>query len=158
MKKIFKDNLSVIEARELISEGYKYSVDCDFVTSDGTDPWSGMPIVNNNIAVFMTEAEAKAFAAKVVGPFNSATHGIVKVLCWGETNTEMDARLEREKKERKAKREAKEAEKAAAAGMTVAEYKATKAKAVTKRRLENEIAELEKEIAARRAKLAKMDA
>ena len=157
MKKLFTNILHINETRALISEGYKYSVDCDY-TLCGIDAWSGMPGVNNNVAAFMDKAEAEAFAAKQVWPFCSDVHGKVKELRWGETNEEMDARLAREKAERKAARDAKEAEKAAAAGMTIAEYKAAKAKAAKRARLEKEIAELEKELAAKRAKLAKMDA
>lgn len=156
MKKIFAKTLTVTETRALITEGYKYSVDCDFTTCGTTDPWSGMPDIDNNVAVFTNKAEAEAFAAEQVWPFNPNVHGKVEELCWGETWAEMEARIEREKAERKAKREAKEAEKAAAAGMTVAEYKAAKAKAAKRVRLEKEITELEKELAAKRAELAKI--
>lgn len=157
MKKLLTNILNINETRALISEGYKYSVDCDY-TLCGIDAWSGMPGVNNNVAVFMDKAEAEAFAAKQVWPFNSSLHSSVEELHWGETYAEMEARVAREKAERKAKREAKEAEKAAAAGMTVTEYKVAKAKATKRKRLEKEIAELEKELAAKRAELAKVDA
>ena len=158
MKKLFTKTLSVIEARELINKGYKYSVDCDYTTCGTTDPWRGMPDIDNNVAVFTDKAEAEAFAAEQVWPFNPNVHGKVEELRWGETWAEMEERMAREKAERKAKKDAKEAEKAAAAGMTVAEYKAAKAKAAAKHRLENEIAALEKELAAKRAALAKMGA
>lgn len=158
MKKIFTNALSVKEARELINEGYKYSVDCDFTTGNALDPWSGMPVVNNNVAVFTDKAEAEAFATEQIWPFNSHEHSKVEELRWGETYAEMEARVAREKAERKAKREAKEAEKAAAAGMTVTEYRAAKAKAAKRKQLKKEIAELEKELAAKRAELTKMDA
>ena len=158
MKKLFTQTLAVTEARALINEGYKYSVDCDFTTCNTIDPWSGMPDINNNVAVFMDKAEAEAFAAEQVWPFNPDVHGKVEELRWGETWAEIEERRAREKAERKAKREAKEAEKAAAAGMTVDEYKAAKAKAAKRARLEKEIAELEAELAHKREKLAKMDA
>jgi Tfp pilus assembly protein FimV len=158
MKKLFTKTLTIAETRALINEGYKFYVDCDFTTCGSTDPWSGMPDIDNNVAVFTDKAEAEAFAAEQVWPFNPNVHGKVDELCWGETWAEMDARLAREKAERKAKKDAKEAEKAAAAGMTVAEYKAAKAKAAKRARLEKEIAELEKEIAAKRTELAKVDA
>lgn len=155
MKKLFTKTLTVNEARTLITEGYKFRVDCDFTTCNITDPWSGMPDIDNNVAVFTDKAEAEAFAAEQVWPFNPNVHGKVEELRWGETWAEMEAREAREKAERKAKREAKEAEKAAA-GMTVAEYKAAKAKAAKRARLEKEIAALEAELAAKRAELAKM--
>jgi Tfp pilus assembly protein FimV len=156
MKKIFTQALAINETRALIEEGYKYRVDCDFTTCNTTDPWSGMPNIDNNVAVFTDKAEAEAFAAEQVWPFNHNVHSKVEELRWGETWAEMEARMEHEKAERKAKREAKEAEKAAAAGMTVTEYKATKAKAAKRAKLEKELAELEKELAAKRAELAKM--
>lgn len=156
MKKIFAKALAINETRTLINEGYKFRVDCDFTTTNTTDPWSGMPDIDNNVAVFTDKDEAEAFAAKQIWPFNHNVHGKVEELHWGETWAEMEARMEREKAERKAKREAKEAEKAAAAGMTVAEYKAAKAKAAKRAKLEKELAELEKELAAKRAELAKM--
>lgn len=156
MKKIFTKTLTVAETRALINEGYKYSVDCDFTTCGTTDPWSGMPDINNNVAVFTDKIEAEAFAAEQVWPFNPNVHGKVEELRWGETWAEMEVRLAREKAERKAKKDAKEAEKAAAAGMTVNEYKAAKAKAAKRARLEKEIARLENELAAARAELAKM--
>ena len=106
--------------------------------------------------MFTDKAEAETFAAEQVWPFNPDVHGKVEELVWGETYAEMDARLAREKAERKAKKDAKEAEKAAAAGMTVAEYRAAKAKAAKRARLEKEVARLENELAAARAKLAKM--
>lgn len=158
MKKLFTKALAITETRALINEGYKFRVDCDFTTTNTNDPWSGMPNIDNNVAVFTDKAEAEAFAAEQVWPFNPNVHGKVEELRWGETWTEMEERMAREKAERKAKRDAKEAEKAAAAGMTVAEYKAAKAKAAAKHRLENEIAALEKELAAKRAALAKMGA
>ena len=157
MKKLFTNILTVNEARTLITEGYKYSVDCDFITTNTTDPWSGMSNVDNNVAVFTDKAEAEAFAAKQVWPFNPNVHGKVEELRWGETWAEMEVREAREKAERKAKREAKEAEKAAAAGMTVAKYKAAKAKAAKRAKLEKEIAALEAELAAKRAELAKVE-
>lgn len=156
MKKIFTKTLAITETRALINEGYKFRVDCDFTTCGTTDPWSGMPDIDNNVAVFTDKTEAEAFAAKQVWPFNPNVHGKVEELHWGETWAEMEERMAREKAERKAKREAKEAEKAATAGMTVAEYKAAKAKATKRARLEKEIAELEKELAAKRAELAKI--
>lgn len=156
MKKLFTKTLAVAETRALINEGYKFRVDCDFTTCGTTDPWSGMPDIDNNVAVFTDKTEAEAFAAKQVWPFNPNVHGKVEELRWGETWAEMEARETREKAERKAKREAKEAEKAAAAGMTVAEYKAAKVKAAKRARLEKEIAELEKELTAKRAELAKI--
>lgn len=156
MKKFYNKHLTVTETRALINEGYKYSVDCDYTTTNTTDPWSGMPNIDNNVAVFMDKAEAEAYAAEQVWPFNPDVHGKVEELVWGETYAEMDARLAREKAERKAKKDAKEAEKAAAAGMTVAEYRAAKAKAAKRARLEKEVARLENELAAARAELAKM--
>ena len=156
MKKIFAKALAINETRALITEGYKFRVDCDFTTTNTTDPWSGMPNIDNNVAVFTDKAEAEAFAAEQVWPFNHNVHGKVEELRWGETWSEMEARMEREKVERKAKREAKEAEKAAAAGMTVAKYKAVKAKAAKRAKLEKELAELENLLAAKRAELAKM--
>ena len=156
MKKIFAKTLAINETRALINEGYKYSVDCDFTTCGTTDPWSGMPDIDNNVAVFTDKAEAEAFAAEQVWPFNHNVHGRVEELRWGETWTEMEERIAREKAERKAKREAKEVEKATAAGMTVAEYKAAKAKATKRAKLEKEIAALEAELAAKRAELTKM--
>lgn len=158
MKKIFTNALSVKESRELINEGYKYSVDCDFTIGNAIDPWSDMPVVNNNVAVFMNKAEAEAYAAEQVWPFNSNLHSQAEELHWGETHEEMRVRLAHEKAERKAKQEAKEAEKAAAAGMTIAEYKIAKTKAAKRKRLEKEITELEQELAAKRAELAKIDA
>lgn len=156
MKKFYNKYLTVIETRALINEGYKYSVACDYTTCGTTDSLSGMTDIDNNVAVFTDKAEAEAFAAEQVWPFNNNIHSAVKELVWGETYAEMDARLAREKAERKAKKDAKEAEKAAAAGMTVAEYKAAKAKVAKRARLEKEIAELEAELAAKRAELAKM--
>lgn len=158
MKKIYTKALAINETRALIEEGYKFRVDCDFTTCNTIDHWSGMPNVDNNVAVFTDKAEAEAFAAKQEWPFNPAVHGEVKELVWGETWTEMETRLAREKAERKAKREAKEAEKALAAGMTVTEYRAAKAKAAKREKLEKEIAALEAELAAKRAELAKVDA
>lgn len=156
MKKIFAEVLSVVEGRALIAEGFKYIVKCDFITGVERDAWDGMPVIHNNVAAFIDEAEAEAFAKTQVWPFNPNIHAKVEALKWGETDAERIEREAREKAERKAKREAKEAEKAAAAGMTVDEYKAAKAKANAKRKLEKEIAELEKELAAKRAKLARL--
>lgn len=156
MKKIFAKALAINETRALITEGYKFRVDCDFTTTNTTDPWSGMPNIDNNVAVFTDKAEAEAFAAEQVWPFNHNVHSKVEELRWGETWAEMEARMEREKAERKAKREAKEAEKATAAGMTVTEYKAAKAKVAKRAKLEKELAELENLLAAKRAELAKM--
>lgn len=157
MKKLFTKTLTVNEARALITEGYKYSVDCDFTTC-GIDAWSGMPGINNNIAVFKDKTEAEIYAAKQVWPFCPDVHSKVEELRWGETNEEMKARLTREKAERKAARDAKEAEKAAATGMTIAEYKAAKAKAAKRAQLKKEIAELETELNAKRKELDKIDA
>lgn len=156
MKKFYNNYLTINETRALITEGYKFRVDCDFTTCNTIDSLSGMTDIDNNVAVFMDKAEAEAFAAEQVWPFNPNVHGKVEELRWGETYAEMDARQAREKAERKAKKDAKEAEKAAAAGMTVAEYKAAKAKVAKRARLEKEIAELEAELAAKRAELAKM--
>ena len=158
MKKINTNMLGVEESRELINEGYKFRVDCDFTTTNTTDPWSGMPNIDNNVAVFTNKTEAEAFAAEQIWPFNPNVHGKVEELRWGETWTEMEERMAREKAERKAKKNAKETEKAAATGMTVAEYRAVKVKAAKRARLEKEIARLEKELAAMHAELAKMDA
>ena len=157
MKKLFTKALTVSETRALITEGYKFRVDCDFTVTNTTDPWSGMPNIDNNVAVFTDKAEAEAFAAKQIWPFNPSVHEKVEELHWGETWSEWEERMAREKAERKAKQAAKEAEKAAAAGMTVTEYKAAKAKAAKRARLEKEIAELEAELAAKRAELAKID-
>lgn len=158
MKKLFTKILTITETRALINEGYKFRVDCDFTTTNTTDPWSGMPNIDNNVAVFTDKAEAEAFAAEQVWPFNPNVHGKAEELRWGETWAEMEERTTREKAECKAKREAKEAEKAAAAGMTVMEYKAAKAKAAKRAKLEKEIAELEAELVTKRAELAEMDA
>lgn len=156
MKKIFAKTLAVTETRALINEGYKYSVDCDYITCGTTDPWSGMPDIDNNVAVFTDKAEAEAFAAEQVWPFNPNVHGKVEELRWGETWAEMEERMAREKAERKAKRDAKEAEKAAAAGMTVAEYRAAKAREKKIKALDKEIAELKKELANKKAALARL--
>ena len=156
MKKLFTKTLAITETRALINEGYKFRVDCDYTTCGTTDPWSGMPDIDNNVAVFTDKAEAEAFAAEQVWPFNPNVHGKVEELHWGETWAEMETRIAREKAERKAKREAKETEKAATAGMTVAEYKAAKVKAAKRAQLKKEIAELEKELTAKRAELAKI--
>jgi len=156
MKKIFTNTLSVKEGRELINEGYKFFVKCDFTTCGTTDPWSGMPNIDNNVAVFKDKAEAEACAAEQVWPFNPNVHGTVEELVWGETWDEMEARLAREKAERKAKREAKEAANAAAMGLTVEEYRKVKARAKEIKTLDKEIAELKKELATKKAELARL--
>lgn len=156
MKKIFTNTLSIKEARELINEGYKFFVKCDFTTCGTTDPWSGMPNINNNVAVFMDKAEAEACAAGQVWPFNPNIHGAVEKLVWGETWDEMEERLTREKAERKAKRKAKEAANAAAMGLTVEEYRKVKAREKEIKTLEKEITELEKELANKKAALARL--
>lgn len=136
MKKIFTSTLSVKEARELINEGYKYYVECDFTDGNAVDPWGWTLDIENNVAVFVDKVEAEAFAAEQVWPFNPNVHGEVKELRWGETYAEMEARVAREKAERKA----------------------TKAKAAKRARLKKEITALEKELTTKRAELAKMDA
>ena len=157
MKKISTSYLRISETRALINEGYKYSVDCDYSVNDvRTDPWSGMPCVDNKIAVFKDKDEAEAFAATQKWPFNSRVHASVETLKWGETDAEMYARLERERVERKAKKDAADTKKAEAAGMTLTEYRAAKTKNAAERKLKKEIAALEKELAEKYAELAKL--
>ena len=156
MKKLYTKFLNVTETRALIEEGYKFRVDCDFTTTNTTDPWSGMPNVDHNVAVFTDKAEAEAFAAEQVWPFDRHVHGTVEELRWGETWAEMEERMAREKAERKAKREAKEAANAAAMGLTVEEYRKVKARAKEIKTLDREIAELKKELATKKAELARL--
>lgn len=156
MKKFYNRYLTITETRALINEGYKYSVKCDYTTTNTIDPWSGMPNIDNNVAVFMDKAEAEACAAEQVWPFNPNVHGSVEELVWGETWDEMEERLAREKAERKAKREAKEAANAAAMGLTVEEYRKVKAREKEIKALDKEIAELKKELANKKAALARL--
>ena len=79
MKKITKNILTVLETRALINEGYKYRVDCDYKTLGTIDPWSGMPNIDNNIAVFVDKAEAERFAETQLWPFNHEVHGSLTI-------------------------------------------------------------------------------
>lgn len=151
MKKLFTKNLTVSETRALINEGYKFRVDCDFVNNP-TD-LSGMTDIDNNVAVFTDRAEAEAFAAKQVWPFNPNIHGSVEELEWGETYKEMIERLGREALERETKKIADEKAKNEAMVSCIEEYnKLTRKRMIGM--LTKEIKEFEAELAYKRIELA----
>lgn len=116
---------------------------------------------NYNVEQVTVEAENAAEAAK-----KAEVNGYVVNKGFIKTSEEIAAmKAEREAMMKemedreaaaKAKRAEREAAKAAEAGMTVAEYRAEKARRANIKRVENEIARLEKELAAKRAKLEKL--
>lgn len=158
MTKINKSFVIAEEKNDLYKAGYRYIVEGDYRTLDSTDPWSGMPNTTNNIYAFTDKAEAEAFAVTQIWVFNPDVHARVEELpehtkTWAET-LEEEAK---KKAERKAKREANEAKKAAEAGMTVEEYKAERKRVALAKRVANEIAELEAELARKKALLKKLE-
>ena len=158
MTKINKSFVNAEEKNDLYKAGYRYIVEGDYRTLDSTDPWSGMPNTTNNIYAFTDKAEAEAFAVTQIWVFNPDVHARVEELpehtkTWAET-LEEEAK---KKAERKAKREANEAKKAAEAGMTVEEYKAERKRVALAKRVANEIAELEAELARKKALLKKLE-
>lgn len=153
MKKLFTKNLTISETRALINEGYKFRVDCDFIAYDTINSLGGTTYIDNNVAVFTDRAEAEAFAAKQVWPFNPNTHGMVEELRWGETYKEMTERLEREKAEYKAKKIAEEKAKNEAMRSCIEEYNKLARKHMIEM-LTKEIKEFEAELAYKRIELA----
>lgn len=158
---ITKINRSFVTAEEknnLYKAGFRYIVEGDYRTLSTIDAWSGMPNTTNNIYAFTDKTEAEAFAVTQIWVFNSDVHAEVKELP-EHTKTLEEIREEEAKKkaERKAKREANEAKKAAEAGMTVEEYKAECKRIALAKRLANEIAELEKELARKKALLKELE-
>lgn len=158
MTKIEKDFLRAEEKNELYKAGYRYIVKGDYKALDSIDPWSGMPNTTNNIYAFSDRAEAHAFAATQILVFTRDGHADVEVLP-EHTQTWDEYREEEAKKkaERKAKKEANEAKKAAEAGMTVEEYKAERKRIALVKKMTKEIAELEAELARKKAFLEKLE-
>jgi hypothetical protein len=158
MTKINKSFVNAEEKNDLYKAGYRYIVEGDYRTLDSTDPWSGMPNTTNNIYAFTDKAEAEAFAVTQIWVFNPDVHARVEELP-EHTKTWTETREEEAKKatERKAKREANEAKKAAEAGMTVEEYKAEKKRVALAKKVAKEIAELEAELARKKALLKKLE-
>lgn len=156
--KIDKDYLTAEEKNELYKAGYRYIVNGDYEILGSTDPWSGMPNTTNNVYAFTDKAEAEAFAVTQVWVFNPDVHARVEELpehtkTWAEVPEEEA----KKKAERKAKKEANEARKAAAAGMTVEEYKAERKRVARIKTVTNEIAALEAELAQKKALLKKLE-
>lgn len=156
--KINKSFVNAEEKNDLYKAGYRYIVEGDYRTLNSTDPWSGMPNTTNNIYAFTDKAEAEAFAVTQIWVFNPDVHARVEELpehtkTWAET-LEEEAK---KKAERKAKKEANEAKKAAEAGMTVEEYKAERKRIALAKRVAKEIAELEAELARKKALLKELE-
>lgn len=157
MIKIEQSYIGPEKRNELYAQGYRYIVDGDYQTLNTTDPWSGMPDTTNNVYAFTDKTEAEKFAVTQIWVFNKDIHAKVKELPkHTETWQEFSERYAKEKAEAKAKKEAKEAQKAANAGMTLEEYRKAKAHEKAKRKLEKEIAELEADLAKKKAELAKI--
>lgn len=158
MTKINKSFVNAEDKNDLYKAGYRYIVEGDYRILDSTDPWSGMPNTTNNIYAFADKAEAEAFAVTQIWVFNSDVHARVEELP-EHTRTVEERMAEKAKKsaERKAKREANEAKKAAEAGMTIEEYKAERKRVALAQRVAYEIAELEAELARKKALLKKLE-
>ena len=156
--KINKSFVNAEEKNNLYKAGYRYIVEGDYKILDSTDPWSGMPSTTNNIYAFTDKAEAEAFAVTQIWVFNPEVHAKVKELP-EHTRTFEEAMEEEAKKraERKAKREANEAKKAAEAGLTVKEYRAERKRVALAKKVAKEIAELEAELARKKALLKKLE-
>lgn len=158
MTKINKSFINAEEKNNLYKVGYRYIVEGDRRILDSTDPWSGMPNTTNNIYAFTDKTEAEAFAVTQVGLFNPTIHARVEELPeHTKTWTEIVEEEAKKKAERKAKREATEAKKATEAGMTVEEYRAERKRIALAKRVANEIAELEAELARKKALLKKLE-
>jgi len=149
--------LSAEEKNNLYALGYRYYCDGNYRTLSTTDPWSGMPNTDNDTFAFDNKKEAEAFAKAQIWVFNPDSHATVHAIPeHTETWEERDLRYAREKAEKAAKKAAKEAKKAASMGMTVEEMKRAESRKRLKRKLENEIAELEEALADKKKKLANL--
>lgn len=158
MTNLYDMSLTAEEMNDLYKAGYRYLVQGDFKVLNRYDPWTGMPDVTENLYAFSDKAEAEAFAEKQIWVFNPEVHSSVEEIPeHTETRTEYLERKAKEKAERKAKREATEAKKAAEAGLTVEEYKAEKKRVALAKKVAKEIAELETELARKKALLKKLE-
>ena len=158
MIKISKKFVDAEEKNDLYKAGYRYLVEGDYETLGTRDPWSGMPDTTNNIYAFSDRTEAEAFAVKQIWVFNPNVHAdVVEIPEHTETFAEWREEENRKKAARKAKKEANEARKAAEAGMTVEEYRAKCKRATLAKKVANEIAELEKELARKKALLKELE-
>ena len=158
MTKIDKKFVIAEELNDLYKAGYRYTVEGDYKTLGTTDPWSGMPDTTNNIYAFSDRNEAKAFAVKQIWVFNPDVHAsVVEIPEHTETFAEWREKEDRKKAARKAKKEANEAKKAAEAGLTVEEYRAEHKRVALAKRVTNEITELEKDLARKKALLKELE-
>ena len=151
MKKFVKnphnhDDLVLLD-REMLFAGYTCKVACNYREAGTTDPWSGMPDIDNDFTYFDNAEEAANFAKTQLWPFNHDVTSRVEPLTLGETWDEMREREAKEAAAKKAAKEAKEAEKAKAAGLTVDEYRAAKKEAAKVKAYQKEIEKINAEIA-----------
>ena len=114
MKKFVKnphnhDDLVLLD-REMLFAGYTCKVACNYREAGTTDPWSGMPDIDNDFTYFDNAEEAANFAKTQLWPFNHDVTSRVEPLTLGETWDEMREREAKEAAAKKAAKEAKEAE------------------------------------------------
>ena len=57
--------------------GFRYMCEGNYRTTNGTDPWSGMPNTTSDVFAFTTKEEAEAFALAQEWVFNKDIHAKV---------------------------------------------------------------------------------
>lgn len=132
---------------EAYAEGYRFMCNGDYDTTDGVDPWSGMPNTTQNAYFFDTREEAEAFAVKQVWVFNPDIHAdVYEIPAHTETNAERETRETAEKAAKEARKLARDTEKAEAAGMTVEAWRARQKELAKARRYRKEAEAMKAEI------------
>lgn len=138
----------------MYAEGYRYFCKANYRELDYDDPWSGMPVVAWDTFFATTAEELEQIAAQAKYPFSGECETVHELAEHYETKEELQVDYERREAERKAKKLATEQRKADEAGLTLEAYRKEKARKATIRRLQREIAELENELARKKAVLA----
>lgn len=154
---IAKSYLDANTRNELYTQGYRYMVEGDYKEMASLDPWSGMPMIENNYYIFDNKDEADAFALTQYHIFSKA-HPIVEPIPeHTETMAEWSARFQAEKAAEKAKKDARDTVKASAMGLSLEEYRAEKKRQAKIRKMRREIERLENELTEARAKLERLE-
>ena len=159
MKKMMPKWFQAEDLNEFYENGFRFYCKGDFsVDFDCIDSYDGLPYVDFAHYAFDNREEAELFAGQQKVPFNSGMHPqVFEIPPHTETWAEHKERSAREEAEKKAKKEAKERAKAEEAGLSLEEYRAEKKRLALVKKINKEIAELEKEIARKRAYLEKLN-
>lgn len=159
MRKMIDCRIATAELlNELYNLGYRFITECDYKITEFIEPLSGMPCVDCHLCAFDNKEEAEAFAEKQIWVFSKDVHATVKEIPpHTQTKEEWYEEFAKEQADKKAKKVARDTEKARAEGLTLEEYRAKKNLQRRIRKVKNEIADLEEELANKKKYLEKLE-